>query len=366
MDRKTKLTIGAFLVVILIVGAAYYFLQRPELYQKEVDSRNAQQGVTVVAEHLDTPWSIVFYNDIPLVSSRDTGQIFEVTENGSVRSIGKVEDATHRGEGGLLGLAVKDSYLYAYYTTTMDNRVSRFALSGERGSLSIDQPETVVDELPAAGVHNGGRIAFGPDGMLYVTVGDAGDTSSAQDKARLGGKILRMTPEGEVPTDNPFQDSLVYSYGHRNPQGIAWGSDGTMYATEFGQNTWDELNIIRPGANYGWPNVEGGTDCEWNQDCLYASPVQQWKTSEASPSGVTFIEGTLYIANLRGAVLRAVTVSDIDTSRQYFSGEYGRIRDVALAPDGTLWFVTNNTDGRGRPSSSDDRIISVPLSALTD
>lgn len=367
MDRKTKVSI----VVIIVLGVAVLSVKyglpliMSDNSNREIGEQRVVDGkLKVVSDSLNTPWSIAFYNDIPLVSSRDTGRILEVAEDGSSRVIGVVDGAVHRGEGGLLGLAVKGSHLYVYYTTATDNRISRFVISGERGSLAISQPEVIIEGLPSASVHNGGRIALGPDGMLYATVGDAGDTSNAQDKNRLGGKILRMTPEGKVPEDNPFQDSFVYSYGHRNPQGITWGEDGTMYATEFGQNTWDELNIIRPGANYGWPNVEGGTECGWNQDCLYAGPVQIWKTSEASPSGVVYSDGVLYIANLRGSVLRTVSVDNLGDSKEFFKGEYGRIRDVASAPDGTLWFATNNTDGRGSPAANDDRIISAPLSML--
>ena len=157
----------------------------------------------------------------------------------------------------------------------------------------------VLDGLPAAGNHNGGRIAFGPDGMLYAGAGDAAQGDRAQDLDSLGGKILRMTPDGGIPDDNPFAGSLVYSYGHRNVQGLAWTEDGTMFATEFGQDTWDELNIIEAGGNYGWPIVEGqgGGD-------EFIDPVQQWRPDAASPSGMAIIGGTIFIANLRGEVLR--------------------------------------------------------------
>ena len=244
--------------------------------------------------------------------------------------------------------------LYAYSTGTDGNRLQRFDVTGAPGSLALGQPETLLDGIASASYHDGGRIAFGPDGMLYVTIGDAGRRNSSQDLDSLNGKILRMTPDGDVPGDNPFPDSLVYSYGHRNPQGLAWAEDGTMFATEFGQNTWDELNIITAGANYGWPTVEGiATTGD------FTDPVQQWEPSEASPSGMTHIDGTLFIAHLRGQVLRAVPVANPSTSTTYHSREFGRIRDVTEAPDGKLWFVTNNTDGRGTPGPDDDRILSV-------
>ncbi|WP_182346716.1 PQQ-dependent sugar dehydrogenase [Tomitella gaofuii] len=308
-----------------------------------------------VATGLDAPWSIVFLGRTPLVSERDSGRIREVARDGSSRTIGVVADVDHGGEGGVLGLAVDGrDRLYVYSTGADGNRIQRFEVTGQPGQLVLGALETILDGLPSARVHNGGRIAFGPDGMLYAGVGDAGDRSDAQDLESLGGKILRMTPDGAVAAGNPFPGSLVYSYGHRNVQGIDWAADGTMFASEFGQNTWDELNIIEPGGNYGWPIVEGiaGGD-------EFIDPVQQWRPAKASPSGIDVIDGTVFIANLRGEVLRAVPVAAPDTARDFFTSEYGRIRDVALSPDRTLWFLTNNTDGRGTARPGDDRIVAV-------
>jgi glucose/arabinose dehydrogenase len=310
-----------------------------------------------VAADLDAPWSVVFRNGTPLVSERNSGQILELAPDGSSRSIGTVEGVAARGESGLLGLAVgSQGDLYVYSTAEDGNRVQHFPVGGEPGSLSLGRPDTLLDRIPSANIHDGGRIAFGPDGMLYVTAGDASRRDSAQDRGSLAGKILRMTPDGDAPADNPFPGSLVYSYGHRNPQGMAWAEDGTMFATEFGQNTWDELNIITPGANYGWPAVEGIAGREG-----FVDPVQQWRPGAASPSGMAHAGGTLFVANLRGQVLRSVPVSDPGTSAEHFSREFGRIRDVTVAPDGKLWFLTNNTDGRGRPQPGDDRILAVDL-----
>lgn len=310
-----------------------------------------------VAADLDAPWSVVFRNGTPLVSERNSARILELAADGSSRPIGTVDGVAARGESGLLGLAVgTDGDLFVYSTASDGNRVQRYDVNGEPGSLSLGQPDTLLDRIPSASIHDGGRIAFGPDGMLYVTAGDASQRDNAQNRESLAGKILRMTPDGEVPADNPFPGSLVYSYGHRNPQGLAWADDGTMFATEFGQNTWDELNIIEAGSNYGWPTVEGiaGRDG-------FIDPVQQWQPSAASPSGMAQSGGTLFIANLRGQVLRSVPVSDPATSTEHYSREYGRMRDVTVSPDGQLWFLTNNTDGRGDPEPGDDRILAVPL-----
>ncbi|WP_240193215.1 sorbosone dehydrogenase family protein [Glycomyces sp. YM15] len=314
----------------------------------------------VIATGLDTPWSVAFLGDTALISDRDDGDIVELLPGGETRVIGTVAGVVHESESGLLGLAVDDQdRLYAYSTGADGNRIQRFALTGEPGSLGLGDPETLLDGIPSAPYHDGGRIAISPDGMLYATTGDAGNRDDAQDLDSLGGKILRMTLDGGVPDDNPYPGSLVYSYGHRNPQGLAWAVDGTMFAAEFGQDTWDELNIIEPGGNYGWPVVEGISDGGDEDD--YIDPVQQWNPDDASPSGIAIIEGTIFIANLRGEVLRAVPVADPGAATEYYGGEFGRIRAVTASPEGDLWFTTSNTDGRGDPGGDDDRLVSVEL-----
>ncbi len=313
-----------------------------------------------VASGLNAPWSVVFRDGVALVSERDSGRILELADDGSSREVGIVDGMVHRGEGGLLGLAVDDDgRLYVYFTAADDNRIVSFDVGGTAGSLMLGEPRIILDGLKKSTTHNGGRIAFGPDGMLYATVGDAGMPDRAQELGRLSGKILRMTADGGVPPDNPFEGSLVWSWGHRNPQGIAWAGDGTMFAAEFGQNTWDELNVIEPGKNYGWPVVEG---IAGRGD--FVDPVQQWSPADASPSGMAYLDGTLYIANLRGQRLRTVDVSDLATSREFFVEEYGRLRHVAVTPDGSLWVVTNNTDGRGDPRDGDDRIVEISPDTL--
>lgn len=314
---------------------------------------------------LAAPWSVAFVGNSALVSGRDAGTIVELSEDGSARELTTVADVQHGGEGGLLGLAVSPvegdagatpAFLYAYSTGPGGNRVQRFPLTGEPGALALGGAETVIDGLPNATSHNGGRIAFGPDEMLYITVGDASQPNIAQDTGSLGGKILRVTADGGVPADNPFAGSPVYSYGHRNPQGIAWATDGTMYASEFGQDTWDELNVITAGANYGWPVVEGIAG-----DDRYVDPVQQWSPADASPSGIAIANDTIYIANLRGQRVRSVPLADLSSSADHFVGEFGRIRDVVVAPDGTLWLLSNNTDGRVDPREGDDRFVDTGL-----
>lgn len=310
----------------------------------------------VITTGLQAPWSIAFHDETPLISERDSARILELDPDGNPREVAVIPGVAPAGEGGLLGIAVHDGRLYTYFTAAGENRIERFEITGTPGALVLGPAEPILAGLPAAGIHNGGRIAFGPDDQLYVTVGDAGLRDQAQDLESPAGKILRLTPDGEVPPDNPYPGSLVYSYGHRNPQGIAWTEDGTMIASEFGQNTWDELNVIKPGGNYGWPEVEGV-----GGDDRFADPVQQWGTAEASPSGIAIIDETIYIANLRGRVLRAVPVDDLATSTTHFEGEYGRLRDVTRAPNGDLWLITNNTDGRGDPGPDDDRLLAIDL-----
>ena len=331
----------------------------------------------VVASGLVSPWSVVPLPGSPpeaLVSERDTGVVQHLGIDGRLTPIGTVPGVVHEGEGGLLGLALLDHgagrWLYAYLTTASDNRIVRMPLGDD---LALGAPEEMLTGLAKAGNHNGGRIAFGPDGMLYATVGDASVPERAQDLASLNGKILRMTPAGDVPEDNPFPGSLVYSLGHRNPQGLAWDDTGQLWAAEFGQNTWDEVNRIEAGANYGWPTVEGqGGEglvvAESGGNSEFTDPVLQWPTSEASPSALTYVGGTFFLAALRGERVWALhPTSDGGLSAvAWFTGEYGRIREVVPAADGTLWFVTNNTDGRGDPGPDDDRILSVRLNQLQE
>ncbi len=312
---------------------------------------------------LAAPWSMApLDGGSVLISERDTGLIQRMSADGELEAVGTVPGVVHQGEGGLLGLALLDddsgTSVFAYLTAADDNRIVRMPYDDG----AFGEPEVVLAGLAKSGTHNGGRIAFGPDGMLYATVGDAGQPDRAQDPASLNGKILRMTPEGDVPDDNPTADSLVYSLGHRNPQGLAWDADGQLWAAEFGQDTWDEFNRIDAGANYGWPVVEGQAG-----DPAYSDPWLQWATDDASPSGLAYVDGTFFLASLRGQRLWAITVDDAAGTAgatPYFVGEYGRIRDVAAGPGDALWFLTNNTDGRGDARDGDDRILSVDLVPL--
>ena len=343
-------------------------------------ARLPEGAVRTIATGLAAPWSIL---RVPgggvLVSERDTANIVEIDASARpgattgdasapTRLVTHLADVAPGGEGGLLGLAwragdggQRPDQVYAYLTAANDNRIVRMPLTGNAGALMLGAPEPVFSGIPKASNHNGGRIAFGPDGMLYVTAGDAGRREAAQDPASLAGKILRLTPDGAAAPGNPF-GTAAWSIGHRNPQGLVWDATGRLWAAEFGQNTWDELNRIERGANYGWPVVEGLAG-----DPRFTDPVVQWPTSEASPSGLTVVGDTLALAALRGERVWTAYPATGDappTVQPWFVGEFGRIRDVVPGPDGELWFVTNNTDGRGTPAEGDDRLLAVPTSPL--
>lgn len=309
-----------------------------------------------IARDIDVPWGLAFLPDgAALVAERDSGRILRIAPGRAPEEVYRVPGVVARGEGGLLGLAVspdytENRYVYAYFTAADDNRIVRFRLEGT--------PEPVFTGIAQAGNHNGGRIAFGPDGMLYVGTGDAGQTARSQDPESPNGKILRLTPAGVPAPDNPIAGSPVYSLGHRNVQGLAWDRSGRLFAAEFGQNRLDEINLIRPGANYGWPAVEGGGGGERG----YVDPELTWSTAEASPSGIAIAGDTLYVAALRGERLWTATITGdgIVDPRDLLRDSYGRLRTVNVAPDGALWLTTSNTDGRGDVREGDDRILRFP------
>ncbi|MFI5938633.1 PQQ-dependent sugar dehydrogenase [Actinoplanes sp. NPDC051494] len=308
-----------------------------------------------VAQGLDVPWGLAFLpGGDALVAERDSGRILRVSGTQVVPFL-TVPGVAAQGEGGLLGLAVSpdDAFVYAYYTAEQDNRIARFRLDGG------GDPEIVFEGIAKAGNHNGGRIAFGPDGMLYVGTGDAAQTDRSQDPSSPNGKILRLTPTGDPAPGNPAAGSPVYSLGHRNVQGLAWDAEGRLFAAEFGQNELDKLNLIEAGHNYGWPEIEGKGDTNGGK---YTNPLVAWPTDDASPSGIAIAGGTVYIAALRGERLWTVplTGDTVGEPKAQLTGAYGRLRTVEVAPDGALWLTTSNTDGRGDTRDGDDRILRFP------
>ncbi|MBF6329518.1 PQQ-dependent sugar dehydrogenase [Nocardia transvalensis] len=310
-----------------------------------------------LAHGLNVPWGLAFLPDgSALVAERDTGAILRLVPGSAPERVYEVPGVVARGEGGLLGLAIspryaEDRYVYAYFTGASDNRIVRFRLDGPA--------QDIFTGIAKAGNHNGGRIAFGPDGMLYVGTGDAQSGPRSQDRTSPNGKILRLTPDGRPAPGNPDPDSPVYSLGLRNVQGLAWDREGRLYASEFGQNALDEINLIEPGRNYGWPAVEGVGDTEAGR---YTNPLVTWRTRDSSPSGIAITANTVYVAALRGERLWSVPLRDggLGDPEQHLRDRYGRLRTVEVAPDGALWLTTSNTDGRGDIRRGDDRIIRFP------
>lgn len=340
----------------------------------EATASVAERGNLVTG--LEAPWDLEFLPDgAVLVSGRDSGSIHRVRGgiatalNGpGSEELRTLVDTT--GEGGLLGLTTHPEdpgLLYVYLTREDGNAVMRFSMQGD----VLGDPTEIITGIPKASNHDGGRIAFGPDGHLYIATGDAAEPDLAQDLDSLAGKILRVVAngsdaDGSPAPDNPF-DSRVWSYGHRNVQGFGWVADGRMYASEFGQSSLDEVNLIEPGANYGWPTVEGtdgapdGTALGDTVDGL-TYPVVEWPTSEASPSGVAITHEGIYVAALRGEQIWRIplTVDGIGEPHTLVD-DLGRVRHVEVGPDGALYALTNNTDGRGDPADNDDRLVRLTV-----
>jgi glucose/arabinose dehydrogenase len=351
---------------------------RPAITAGSAPSLELPAGaVTTVATGLRIPWALAFLPDgTALVTERGNDvkggpgenqgpRIMSVSKTGTVTQMQRLTEVDQNvGEGGLLGLAVSptyatDKWVYVYYSAASDNRIARLHLG--------QPPEPILTGIPVSGqagdarYHQGGRLAFGPDGMLYASVGETyWDSQIAQDRASLGGKILRMTPDGKPAPGNPFPNSVVWSYGHRNVQGLAWDKQGRMYASELGSKTYDELNVIEPGRNYGWPVVEGfGTDPRYTNPIATVNP-----TSIASPSGIAVLGDHIYVACLRGQTLYRLDL-DGRNARKLVS-DRGRLRAIAVAPDGSLWVTTSNRDQVGQedqlPQTPEgDRILRIAV-----
>lgn len=398
--KKFSLTL-AIAVILAIVGYGGYTLYRnmafaPTVQENVIDTPLPENGkaesgvdevealaptIEIIAENLQIPWEVVFlpsgdpeeeqapYGAGMLVTER-TGSLVKIgadpsTSSGRVRTKISIEGVEHIGEGGLLGLALhpnfeENNWIYLYLTTRADggliNRIERYRLVGN----TLSQKTIIIDNIPGARFHDGGRIAFSPDGFLYITTGDAGDSQSAQNLNSLAGKILRLNDDGTIPSNNPFE-TAIYSYGHRNPQGLAWDASGQLWATEHGRSGvlsgLDELNKIIKGENYGWPDSQGDAVLSGTVGpIIHSGPNITW-----APASAAFWDGSIFFGGLRGeslyeAIIHNGTVTELKT---HFHREFGRIRTVQLGPDGMLYLTTSNTDGRGAVRAGDDKIIRV-------
>lgn len=323
--------------------------------------RKETKGIETVAQGLDTPWSIARSNDVFYLSERP-GKIIKIDGNKKTeQQVDLEKEVSTAAEAGLLGFVLapdfKDSQeAYAYYTYEDNgqfNRIVKLKLEND----TWKEEEVLIDKIPSGQYHHGGRLKIGPDDKLYATTGDASDEQNAQDKDTLGGKILRINLDGSKPKDNPISNSYVYSYGHRNPQGIVWTPNGQMYASEHGNQANDEINEIKEGHNYGWPVIEGNEENNNMETPIFTSGSDDtW-----APSGIAFKDGIIYSAALRGEGIMKFDVEKDEMKK--VATKYGRIRDVYIV-NNELYFVSNNTDGRGNPSQNDDKMYKVSLSQL--
>ena len=315
----------------------------------------------MIARNLDVPWGFAFLSSgQALVSERNSGRILRISQDGKQTTLGEIDGVvgpSGAGEGGLMGIALApgdEETLYAYITTDSDDRLVRVSLTGGR----VGRPRALLTDIPTSVHHHGGRLLFGPDKTLYLSTGDAEQADSAQDRDALTGRILRLTVDGKAAAGNPY-DNRTWSYGHRNIEGLAFDARGRLWASEFGDKRADELNLIVKGGNYGWPDVEGRSN-----DDRFEQPAYAWNdVAEASPAGLAITRSTAFVGALRGRCLYAVPLDGERAGKptRHFTGDYGRIRNAVVAPDGNLWMTTSNTDGRTDPGRNDDQILRVTL-----
>lgn len=376
---RREIVTAVVIIAALVLGGIGYLAYKS--YEKPADNSASESQPSsksdqeqpkktvkfaIFAKDLDTPWSMTFLPDGDMLVTERSGKLVRIGEDGKTFDIKGVVETS---EGGLLGVTISPDFasnhwLYLYLTTsaggTLHNRVDRYVLRDDQ----LSDQRTILDNIPAADMHDGGGIAFGPDGKLYVTTGDTYNTPGlAQDKDSLAGKILRLNDDGSTPSDNPFHN-LVWSYGHRNPQGITWDDKGQMWATEHGPSAaqgsgQDELNLITKGGNYGWPTIHGAETASG----MISPVIQSGSNVTWAPSGIAYADGSLFFAGLRGQTLYQAVIGEGNkvTLHEHFSGKYGRLRAVAVH-DGVLYFSTSNRDGRGTPKSGDDKIYQAPLS----
>jgi aldose sugar dehydrogenase len=374
MRKIPLLVVGGLLLLILVIAT---FLNKDRIWASlfaptpsKVDRGIKQlQGIEdmIIADQLDTPWGMAELPGGDLLITERSGQVRRIGSGGATYTIDGVEETS---EGGLLGLALHPRHadnhqLYLYFTVATSgglvNRVVRYELEDDR----LKDPTIILDNIPAAQNHDGGLLAFGPDGQLYVTTGDAAQPQLAQDRASLAGKILRLNEDGTMPNDNPF-NNLVWSYGHRNPQGLAWDDEGHLWATEHGPSGGssgrDELNLIVRGGNYGWPIATGDeTQPDMILPVAHSGDRNTW-----APGGIAYADGSLFFTGLRG---QSVYQADLLPEgrvvlTQHLSQQFGRLRAIMKIED-SLIVGTSNRDGRGEPAQTDDRLIRIPVSVIT-
>ncbi len=326
----------------------------------------SSNSFSIIANNLEIPWALDFLPDDSILFTERPGRIRLINSNGNLMAspVLEIAEVASRGEGGLLGLTLhpdfaENGFVYVYYTYQESNGLANKVVRYVMRDNSLHEPETIIEGIPGASIHDGGRIDFGPDGLLYIATGDASRSELAQDTQSLAGKILRLDADGSIPPDNPFGASPVYSYGHRNPQGLAWDSEYVLWATEHGSSATDEVNRIIPGENYGWPLIRG----DQISDDMMQPYVHSGGTTWA-PSGAAVYDSFLVFAGLRSRSLWRLPLGIADSQPEPFLiNEFGRLRGVT-ANNGSLYIWTSNRDGRGIPVATDDRIIRIPHNIL--
>ena len=370
MNKERRLVIVAIAAVTLAAVATAFFtpsqttLPIPEPGQSGGNNNNnTRSGVQVLAQNLDVPWAIDIAEDGRLFFTERTGSVMVVDKNGSLLSdpVAYI-NVMQNGESGLLGLVLHPNFtenhlLYVYHTYSNNSSVLNKVLMLTEDDNKIVESKVIIDNIPAADRNDGGRIKFGPDGKLYIATGDARQPELAQDAGSPAGKILRLNSDGSIPEDNPFEGSPVYSYGHRNIQGLTWHPlSEDLYASEHGPEGNDEINLIKPGSNYGWP-IE---DCNAEK---FEKPILCFNPAVA-PAGMTFAaldrlgyQNDILLATLKAQHIRLVDLES-NVESNILTG-FGRIRDIVEAADGSLYVATSNRDGRAVPSQNDDKILRI-------
>jgi glucose/arabinose dehydrogenase len=339
-------------IIFLLIGCSN---EQQEDLQEELQENN-NSNMEIIAEDLSVPWAIDWDGSSFYISER-TGSIVKITGNKKIRQNLHLEKKlSTAAEAGVLGFVLhpeKRNTAFLYYTYEDESgRFNRVVVIREKNNEWFEE-KVLLDQIPSGNVHHGGRIKIGPDKKLYVTTGDATVPMNAQERTSLGGKILRMNLDGTIPDDNPYANSLVYSYGHRNPQGLAWNETGQLYSSDHGSIGHDEINLIKPKGNYGWPIIQGDETREGMIAPLFHSGNDTW-----APSGIAYHQRILYVAQLRGEGILAFDLRN-KTYKQIVSN-VGRVRDVFILGD-HIYFVTNNTDGRRTPTVHDDKLIKIPI-----
>ena len=371
--NSAKTTTARRILAVVLIAAACAVGS----FHQPFTATAAEPSIETLARGLNTPWAIDFAPDGRIFISERPGRI-RIIERGQLRSEPWMTiDVAASGESGLMGLTIdpqfsQNRFVYAAYSYrsgafSTRNRLVRLREDPKSGSGIADK--ILIDDVPGANNHDGGRVKFGPDGKLYWTMGDAQTTRYAPDLKSLNGKILRLNSDGSIPTDNPLPNSYVYSYGHRNPQGLAWQpTTGRLYATEHGPSGFqgccrDEVNLIEPGKNYGWPEIRG----DETKEGLLPPVIHSGSSETWAPGGATFVTagpwtGSLLFTGLRGQTLYRVILDPNDPRKvakleRHLDRQFGRLRDIVEGPDKAHYLLTSNHDGRGRPNADDDRVI---------